>query len=76
MADIRSSQRLDPARAPRLRRIADLIDGQAARTRSPARARGLACAMRLRATELECGADGSYHLDEFTDELRELGFQG
>jgi hypothetical protein len=47
--------RLTPERAPRLRRIAAMIDEQASRTSSPQGARALACRMRLRASELEAG---------------------
>ena len=46
-------------RPPRLRRIAAMIDERASSCNSPAGARKLACRMRLRASELEAGADFS-----------------
>lgn len=46
-----------PARAPRLRRMALILDARAERSAAPARARALACQMRLRASELEAGIE-------------------
>lgn len=64
--------RLD--RAPRLRRIADLLDLQADTSPFPARARRLARDMRVRATELECGTDEPDKADRYTEEIRAIGF--
>jgi hypothetical protein len=74
MALILSSQGLRLDRAPRLRRIADLIDQQADRARFPARARRLARDMRVRATELELGGYDLDPVNEYTEEIRAIGF--
>jgi hypothetical protein len=52
---VSATELLSPARAVRLRRIAELIDEQADRGADPAKARMVARAMRLRASELEAG---------------------
>lgn len=52
---------LEFERAPRLRRLAALVDEQAHRAIDPARARKLARDMRLRAAELELGVDDHGH---------------
>jgi hypothetical protein len=67
MAEIAPSQRLSPDRAPRLRRIAQLVDQNAERSFDPGRARKLACEMRLRAAAIESGDDRTR--DEKYDEL-------
>lgn len=74
MALIVSSQRLRPERAPRLRRIAGLIDDQAHLACFPDRARRLARDMRVRATELELGTDDADDVDGYTAEIRAIGF--
>lgn len=75
--------RLDPARAPRLRRIAALADEHARRSSTPAQARArrdLACAIRRRATQLETGHYDPAHDDEdeamLLARVRKLGFGG
>jgi hypothetical protein len=52
---VSATELLSPARAVRLRRIAEMIDEQADRGADPAKARMVARAMRLRASELEAG---------------------
>lgn len=55
MAHTRSSHRDVTGRAPRLRRIAEIVEQQADTARFPDRARRVARDMRLRAAELELG---------------------
>ncbi|MGP0051270.1 MAG: hypothetical protein ACLPZR_20830 [Solirubrobacteraceae bacterium] len=43
------------AKAVRLRRVAELVEDQAEKSKSPDKARELARSMRLRASELESG---------------------
>ncbi|HWF25146.1 MAG TPA: hypothetical protein VG275_06855 [Solirubrobacteraceae bacterium] len=54
-------------RPARLRRLAELVDGQAGAASDPDAARELARSMRLRATEIECGYDHDL-VDEVLDD--------
>lgn len=74
MATFVSSQRLQPERAPRLRRVAELVERGAGEAAFPERARRLARDMRVRATELELGADTYVEPDDFAAEIRAIGF--
>jgi hypothetical protein len=68
MPDIQSSPGLELSRAPRLRRIAELVESQADRAADPAKARAIARGMRLRAAELEMGIDRVRHDEKDVDE--------
>jgi hypothetical protein len=64
---LQQGQGLQPDRAPRLRRLAEVVDQNAAEAANPLRARRLAREMRLRATLLELGPEAS--IDEEVAEL-------
>lgn len=73
-AAVQSSPRLQLERAPRLRRLAQFLDEQAHRASSPAAAHQLARRMRERASTIECGDQHALELDDFAEEIRQIGF--
>lgn len=60
-------QSLQPERAPRLRRLAEMVECSAPEAADPGRARSLAREMRMRATMLELGPEAT--IDEEVAEL-------